>query len=167
MRRLLETVLGIVMLSAAAQAAGPSLHNYMVVFHHTGLAFDRPVDAVYAHTGVVMQDPDRLGGGSYWVDVRHVPMTRQGDHFFARQKLQAWSQPGGATPRGVAVQYWVHFQDGSLQRSRDLPVSLDRHVYRSWGPSYSGALAGAQHEFERRQDAARTGGTEITVTPDS
>lgn len=167
MRRLLETIFGMVLLAAAAHAASPSLHNYRVLLHHTGGAYGRRVAAVYAHAGVLMQNPDRLGGDTFWVDVRHEPMQRRGGHFFAKASMQARSQPGGPQAVGAVVQYWVYFQDGSHLKTRDLPLDLDRHVYQTWGKSYVDALGGMEHEFNRRDDASATEGWEVTVRPRS
>jgi len=168
MRRLLDAVLGMALVATATQAAPrPALHNYLTVYHHSALAHGKPVKAVYAHTGVLMRNPDGLGGETFWVQVQHLPMRLQGDHYFAKARFQEWAQPGGPEPVGVMVQYWVYFEDGTERKTRDIPVHLDRHVYGTWGPAYVGALGASDHEHNRREDAARTGGWEVTVRPRS
>lgn len=165
MRRLIDIILGMVVLAASAHAAAPSLHNYRVLFHFDGVAHGKPVAAVYTHGGVLMQNPDSMGGDTFWVGVRHDPMERKGDHYFSKASMQARSYPGGPQALGAVVQYWVYFQDGTHMKTRDIPVKLDRHVYSTWGKSYVDALGGMQHEFQRRQDTARTDGWEVTVQP--
>jgi hypothetical protein len=167
MRHILKALLGMVLLSACAQASprDPALHNYMVVFHHTAQAFGKPVAAVYAHAGVLMRNPQEWGGEEYWVSIQHVPLEAKGDHLFAKAQFQAQSRPGAEQALGAMVQYWVYFQDGTQLKTRNIPIQLERHVYESWGRTYTDVLGATRHEFTRRQDAARTGGWEITVDP--
>lgn len=102
---------------AAMATTFQSTTHYYSNLHFSRHAFGKDVEAVYAHVGVLQKSPDWQGGRAWWESVQHIPMSRIGNHFFAKSKHIGRSQHQSTYASGVVVQYWIYFADGSQMQT--------------------------------------------------
>lgn len=102
--------------------------SFWVTYEFSANAFGKSVASVMVHTGVLRQGGDSCGGTlypGYWDDVHDVVMTRTGDHFFAKARLDSGTGECQIGVAGPIVQYWLTFTDGSklITDSIEVPYS--------------------------------------------
>ena len=115
-KRALPLGLFLAVIAVAVPAGATSFHEdftYYVRYHFNATAWDKPVAAVYVHTGVLVQASVPRGGQYFWEAVQHFPLALKDGHFFGKAMLRAYSAYEYQYVQGPRVQYWVYFRDGS------------------------------------------------------
>jgi len=104
--------------------------SFWVVYEFSQIAFDKEVASVYAHTGVLRDGGDTCGfavepkAGS-WDNVQHFKMTKVGDHFFAKGRLDSHTGQCQVAVKGPMVQYWVYFSDETTMLTDPVAIPFE------------------------------------------
>jgi hypothetical protein len=141
---------------------------YWVQYHFSDYAFGKPVASVLAHTGILRAAEPRCRGRgfeshSYWESVDDLEMVRTNQHFYAKKKFHATTNPCQAPVVGPLVQYWVSFQDGSQMITQEtlVPLTTEPELKANIWEDFIRAVNQIDFQFQDIQDASETSGKMI------
>ena len=137
------------LLAMTAPTAGAASYGGTATFyaqiHFDDVAWGKSVKTVAAHVGVLTV---RAGNGeTYWSDVLHVPLQHNAGKFSSWAVLHGARSALGDDARGLMVQYWVAFTDGSSLVTEPFQVKPREWSIFAWGEP----AARSAHERLRRQ----------------
>jgi len=131
-------------------------HTYLAKINFRPQYYGKPIAGIRAHVGVVkIHNTCGYQGNEYWDNIHQIPMEQKGNHFFA--KIVISDRMSECTPQilGLAVQYWVHFADGSqpeVSQSFLVPRNESRIRFSPESPEMRSIL----RSFEAITDSDRT-----------
>jgi hypothetical protein len=134
--------------------------------HHSAFANGKAVEGVMIHTGLMVHSPE---GKVIWLDPRDSQLERRGDHFFSKERL-SYEYNSTVNVEGLAIQYWVTYQDGSTSVSSVFIVNLreSHQYYEGCTEDLSdcmriGTIARMEANFTISQDGRETQADRITL----
>jgi hypothetical protein len=138
--------------------------HYFALFHFDAVAWGKAVRSVKVHTGVLEQAAfSDSGNGQYWADVQDILMVKVGDHFFAKAKLDGFSQSHNDSNLGPVVQYFVEFEDGTSMITNAVKISISgREDFSYVAPE--DRMDKAESDFDSATDVDSTKAVQISVT---
>ncbi|MEZ4741076.1 MAG: hypothetical protein R3B45_01270 [Bdellovibrionota bacterium] len=155
MRTLLLTL--VLMSSSAAFATNYGCtFNYLSEIHFGKSLNGKAISSVYAHVGALEERPLYLGGGTYWTDVKHIPLEDKGDHFFATVEVKGWSGYSVDQNKGAIVQYWIYFEDGTETKTDVFSIELRQSTNIGTWNEYRDMLELERDRQSQTKDGDRT-----------
>ncbi|MEI8346308.1 MAG: hypothetical protein WCG27_02495, partial [Pseudomonadota bacterium] len=128
-------------------------------YHFTTVAYNKEVESVRAHIGVVQQ---KGTDKPYWDSVKDLDLERKNGHFYAKGELVGSQGGGSGEPPlanlGPVVQYFVKFKDGSTLISETWGIFMDRSFNRF---ASTDEVDIAVDAFQKSNDASKTSGFRI------
>lgn len=138
---------------------------YWVQYNFSDYAFGKPVASVQVHTGILRAAEPRCRGRgfeshSYWESVDDLQMVRINQHFFAKKKFHATTNPCQAPVIGPMAQYWVTFVDGSQMITQEALVSFttEPELRTNIWEDFIRAVNQLDFQFQSTQDSLETSG---------
>jgi hypothetical protein len=134
-------------------------YRYYVTYHFSGFAYNKEVESVKVHTGVVQQKGME---NSYWGSIKDLEMEKKGDHFYVKTELIGQQGGGDGNPNlvnlGPVVQYFVQFKD---QTTLITPIwgILMNYSYNKFAVEEQ--VTQAIEKFNQVQDAKDTSGFRV------
>ena len=106
-------------------------HCYGAQYHFNKVAFGKEVKEVWVDTAVKLKHtystrPDERVG------LQHFKLNERRNHFFGTTMLHAMSDEG-LRSKGVVVQYWVYFKDGTQMVTSEVSVPEFSFRDTDWG----------------------------------
>jgi hypothetical protein len=155
--------------NSSQATSGHEYNTYFVTLHFKDTYFDKKVKAVFAHVGIQYKKRIYSPGELYWVDVKHLEMSKKGDHFFQKIELEGeFHTHYGDYLVGPIVQYWVYFEDGTELKTKEGLIHLEDRPQSIMGTrdtlKNSDLYKQNKKDFENLSDTDKTKAIKISAS---